>query len=228
MLAFPAALRPTAGGYAQNPKTLSGGQSLSGLEQIASTMSDRWQASFKFPFNRGDRILALRAFIIGMGGRLNAVALPTFSLRAPWPVVRGIAQTPKVKRDRALDGTPFADPANFNDTLIRAALADDASAMDVSVSVAMTLGSAPLPGHLFSLGTRLYAIISVTGSGPYDCGIWPPLRLDAAAGLNVNFTSPTCEMRFASDAEGADALKTLDQFKFGVVTFNFDEASVTS
>jgi hypothetical protein len=230
MLTFPTALRPVGGGFAQNVKSISGGQSLSGFEQVSSSVSDRWQASYKFPVNRNDRVLALRAFILSMRGRANTVALPMFdNRRAPWAVNQyGITQTPAVRRNRALDGTAFADASNFNDTLIIASLSASAAVLATSVSIGMTLGSAPKPGHFFSIGARGYSILSVSGSGPYIVEIWPWLRVAATAGVTVNFTSPVCEMRFASDNEGAEVLKGLDLFKFGSLTLNFDEAAVTS
>lgn len=229
MLTFPAGLRPIAGGFAQNIKTLGGGVSLTGFEQVVSSTNERWLASYKFPFNRNDRVLALRAFILSMRGRGNSVALPMFdNNRAPWQILRGIAQTPAVARSRRLDGTPYADAANINDTLIIASLAAPAAVLEPRLSITVTKGSAPQPGQLFGVGPRGYAILSVTGSGPYTVEIWPTMRIAAGAGTNVNFTSPTCEMRFATDGEGADALKALDVLKFGTVTLNFDEAAVIS
>lgn len=229
MLTFPSLLLPNAGGYVANPKTISGGQSIGGLEQVVTSLNDRWAASYRFPANRNDRILALRAFILGMRGRSGTVALPAFDKsRAPWPLVNGVAQTPKIRRRPTLDGTPYADPPSLVDQLIIARTAAAAAAMDIQLTIAMTLGSAPQPGHLFSLGTRLYAVTSVAGAGPFVCGIWPSLRFDAAASTVVNFTSPVCEMRFSSDGEGADAMKALDQLRFGAVTLNFDEAAIST
>lgn len=229
MLTFPSSLRPTAGGFAPFAKTLGGGQALSGFEQVVSSMSDRWQASYKFSFNRNDRILALRAFILSMRGRGNTVALPIFDLnRAPWASSNGVLQTPAVRRRRGLDGTRYADPANFNDTLIKAEVTEGADVLATSLSIGVTLGGTPEPGHFFSLGTSGYSILSVAGSGPFTVEIWPSLRSAVSAAMSVNFTSPVCEMRFQTDTEGADDLKALDLLKFGTVTLNFDEAPVTS
>lgn len=229
MLTFPKGLRPIGGGFAPFAKTLGGGQSLSGTEQVVSSMNDRWTAGYTFKISDSDDLLRIRAFVLSMRGRANTVALPAFdNNRAPWAVVRGIRQTPKVRRNRSLDGTAFADPADFNDTLIQASVTAAAAALATQVSIAMTLGSEPKPGHLFGLGTRLYSIESIAGAGPYDAVIWPTLRLAAAASMVVNFTSPVCEMRFASDTEGADALRNLEQLRRGPITLNFDEASVSS
>jgi hypothetical protein len=228
MLNFPAGLRPIGGGFAPFAKTNSGGQSLSGFEQVVDSLSDRWTAGFSFKISTSADLLRIRAFILSMRGRANTVALPGFdNSRAPWAVVNGIAQKPSVMRTRSLDGTAYADAANFNDSLITAFLGGAYPAMATQISISMAKGSAPLPGHLFGLGTRLYSILDVTGSNPYLCDIWPSLRVDATTPF-VNFTSPVCEMRFATDNEGADALKGLSQLRLGTVTLNFEEAAVTS
>ncbi|MDB5620764.1 hypothetical protein [Tardiphaga sp.] len=231
MLTFPAILKPSAnaGGFAPFLKSLSGGQAISGTEQVTGQMVDRWQASYQIPIRTPDAVLALRAFLLSMRGRLNTVALPAIDGgRAPWEVDRfGRRQTPGHARDRfkSLDGTAFAAPAGLADTLITAKVAAAASAIDTELTIAMVKGSAPQPGHLFSIGPRLYAIESVAGDGPYDLTIWPWLREDVAISAAVNFTSPVCKMRFQTDNEGIETLKSLNLFRFGTVTLNFDEAA---
>jgi hypothetical protein len=228
MLAFPAILRPASGGYSPVIKTLSGGQSLSGTEQVVSTLNDRWQASFTFPVRSSDDVLALRAFVTNMRGRVNTVSLPAFDGgRAPWRTDEyGRLITPRSKRNPSLDGTLYADAGNLADTLITASLIGDTAAQATSIEVHIPIGGALKPGHLFSIGSRLYSVLSVTGSGAfYTIGIWPWLRVAAGNSAPINFTSPACEMRFASDGEGADVLKSLSQMRSGAVTLNFDEVA---
>jgi hypothetical protein len=209
-------------------KSLSGGQSLSGFEQVVSQFSDRWTATFAFNINSDARVLAFRAFVMSMRGRANTVALPAFDLaRAPWAAdpLSGRLITPAVARSKRLDGTAFADPSNLRDSLIVASVAANTSLNNTSLPVSVTTGSAPQPGHLFSIGSRLYTVLSTTGSGPsYVLSIWPWLRADVSLGDAVNFTSPSCLMRFQTDAEGADALTTLNQMRFATITLKFDEA----
>lgn len=226
MLAFPASMLPTDGGFAPMVKSLSGGQSLAGVEQVVSQFNDRWKASFVFNVNSTATVMTARAFIIAMRGRSGSVLLPVFDLsRAPWAVsAAGVVLSPATQRHRKLDGTPYADPANFNDTLISAQLAAAALLGDMLISVQMVTGSTPQPGHYFSIGTRLYMITSVSGTGPFGVGIWPSLRDDAALGAAVNFSSPACEMRFTTDAEGSATLSAMSQMRFGSITLNFDEA----
>lgn len=227
MLTFPAGLRPISGGFAQSVKSVSGGQSLSGFEQVASQLSDRWMASYQFRIRNDADVLAFRAFVLSMRGRANSVALPAFDLaRAPWQVdAFGRKITPGLRRNPQLDGSPYADPPVLRTGLISAKLPAGALLNATTVSVDMVTGSAPQPGHLFSIGARLYSVLSVSSSGPYSLGIWPWLRADAAIDAAADFATPVCEMRFASDSEGADALSQLAQLRSGTITLRFDEVA---
>lgn len=230
LVSFPSTLRPSGGGYAQNAKTLGGGQSLSGIEQVVDSLNGRWQASFRFPVRNSAAVMSLRALVFAMDGRLNSVALPAFDGgRAPWRTDNnGLLVTPKSRRTKGLDGTVYADSANLADTLITAHLAGSVAGGATTIPITVADGGAPQPGHMFSIANRLYSILAVTGSAPYVATVWPRVREDAILDAAVNFTSPRCEMRFASDAEGADVLKGLDQMRFGTATLNFDEVAVAS
>jgi hypothetical protein len=226
MLELPSILKPLGGGYAPAIRSLSGGQSLAGFEQVASQMNDRWRASFSFKVNSSATLMALRAFVIQMRGRQGTVLLPVFDRsRAPWAIDQaGRQKSPALMRTRSLDGTSFADPPDFNDGLMTATVATDALLNDTNLTVAVAVGSVPEVGHYFSIGSRLYMVEAVNGAGPYTVGIWPWLREDVAAGEPINFTSPACEMRFESDDEGTAALLGADQMKFANVTLSFVEA----
>jgi hypothetical protein len=296
MLSFPAILKPNAGGYAPNAKSISGGQTLGGFEQVVSSVNDRWQASFRFPLVRPERILAVRAFMLGLRGRANTVGLPVFDLnRPPFSVLPAspigtvftatfyedfpqLKDTPyRYSAIQSLSGSATVTAANglrlaissgtiatgvvvdcggskqkittLNDlggglfdvyvvpgfSLVpgvrvapAAVLSSAAAAGASSVSIVAVAGAALMPGHLFSLGSRLYSIVDMQGTGPFVCDIWPGLREAASANDPVNFASPFCEMRLATDGEGADALKQMDMLRFGSVTLNFDEATPSS
>jgi hypothetical protein len=229
MLTWPVLLKPLAGGFAPAIKSLTGGQSLAGIEQVVSQMNDRWKASFRFRINSTETLLALRSFVIAMRGRANTVNLPVFDRsRAPWALeaVTRRPISPATRRSRRLDGTPYADADDFNDTLLTAVLGVAADLNDTSVNIQMQTGSAPQLGHYLSMGgNRLYMIVASSLTNPNDFQIWPPLRDDFPIGAPVNFASPSCEMRFASDDQGAAALAEIDQMRFASVTLAFDEAA---
>lgn len=236
MLTFPAGLRPISGGFAPITKTLSGGMSFAGIEQVVSTMSDRWGASFTFAVRSDGDVLAIRALLLRLRGRTNTIAVPAFDLaRAPWGKdayfrLRSPGAVRKLTRVGQLDDTIFnEDQVSLRYSLIQAR-AFAAPAQSNMVRVQMLLGGAPVPGHLFSIGPRLYAIEDVASVGlpgqppAFDLQIWPWLRADVAEFAEVNFPYPVCEMRLSSDGEGLDAIRGLDALRFGRITLNFDEA----
>jgi hypothetical protein len=232
MMAWPSVLLPSGGGFATFVRSLSGGQSLSGIEQVQPQRHDRWRAQFMFPIRREAEVLAFRALVTGMRGRAGTVLLPAFDkARAPWPVVFGVRQTPSVVRTRALDGTVYADSDAMVDALIAATVSKPAALNATRIRVTFTAGGEPLPGYRFSIASRMYEILSVSGLSlagqTYQFDIWPWLRTDVSAGTAVNFTSPKCEMRFQTDGEGADALLALEGLRTADATLRFDEASAS-
>lgn len=231
MLTFPAGLSPIRGGFAPIANTLSGGQSLSGIEQVISTMSDRWAASYTFAVRTDAQVLIARGLLMRLRGRANSLALPAFDLaRAPWGRNRyGILQSPRSVRRRQLDDTLYADnTAELRDGLIDAYLVDAAPVQTTALRIRMVKGGTPEVGHQFSIAAKLYAVEDVSliagTSSDYEVTIWPWIRVDTPALVKINFTSPVCEVRLASDREGTDAIRSLDRLRSCDLTLNFDEA----
>jgi hypothetical protein len=197
MLAWPTLLKPNAGGFAPFVRSLSGGQSLSGIEQVVPQFHDRWQARFSFALNRNDRVLALRSLLAALRGRANTVALPAFEC------------------GRSPAFGPVAPVTAFQFSPINA-----------TEIVVATDGAVPAAGYLFSIGPRMYVSQAVVTLSPgrFAVTIWPWLRVAAPPGTPLNFSAPVCEMRLASDAEGADALTSLEVGRLGTVSLTFDEA----
>ena len=230
MIAWPAALKPNNGGFGQLVRSLSGGPSLSGFEQVVPQMTDRWQARYQVPVRNREQMLAMRAMLSNLRGRTGTVALPAYENRyAPWHKDQyGRWRTPKTMRTRDLDGTPYADPANIDDTLITATVVNavlaGATAIDITINVGY--GDPVRPGNRFSINARLYEIIGVSQVGlNYHVTIWPWLRFQVYHGTVVDFTSPVCEMRLASDDQGQDAMQSLDVMKYAAPVLQFEEAA---
>src|SRR6185503_18762680 len=93
MLTWPSALKPVAGGFSPFVRSLSGGQALSGFEQVQQQMHDRWSASYTIPMGRDDRIRAMRWLQSSLRGRANTVGVPVFD-RVPRPLSAGTAGSP--------------------------------------------------------------------------------------------------------------------------------------
>jgi hypothetical protein len=286
MLTWPAILAARDGGYSMFVRSLSGGQALSGSEQVQPQLHDRWDAQFAFPLHgRQDRKEALRALLFGLRGRANTVLLPDFDL---FGVPRGpLAMTVEdpvfVQRWPAFAGTvrEYAALADVTGTLVVAAngvvtftpdgraprageyltlagvrhriLTASAAGADVvlmleggvgaavtaqtlalaainatQVDVGFSAGGPPRIGHHFSFGSRMYGVqaVAALAENQYRLTLWPWLRHEIPQGTVANFSTPGCEMRLASDAEGADALRALDKMRHGTITLRFDEAPV--
>jgi hypothetical protein len=234
MIGWPAALKPNGGGFGQLVRSLSGGPSLSGFEQIVPQMTDRWQARYQVPVRSRDQMLAMRAMLGQLRGRSGTIALPAYENRyAPWRTDQyGRRFTPKYVRTRALDGSLYADAANINDTLITVTVLTPAAAGAVEVNLRFSSAGRPQLGNRFSINARLYEIIDLLHYGGDEAGgtdwratIWPWLRFAAAASAVVDFATPVCEMRLASDDQGQDAMQSLDVMKYATPVLQFEEAA---
>lgn len=232
MLAWNPSLRPSGGGFTPFARTLGGGPALnSDFEQVVPQQSQRWRASIRLSVRSTEEIFALREMVMSLEGRANTIAVPVFDRgRAPWRVDQyGRSIDPGFVRQRSLDGTQFADSPGLVDGLISAKLNAAAALRASQVAINIVSGSAPQVGMFFSIGTRLYnikAIVGVAGSVS-TVKIWPLLRADVAVNTVVNFTSPSCEMRFQTDDQGQDILSALDQFRFAAGTLAFEEIPVS-
>lgn len=191
MLTWPSDLFPSAGGYAPNARALSGGQSLSGFEQVQSSLNDRWQAAFSFSLRRPANILALRALLTSLRGRVGTVGVPAFDNgRAPFattpgspigsavvdppfsrlvttiggPIGQVIINPPFSRQWPALAGTPY----EFSPLSGLAGSATMTGYNDFSFS-----GAAPEVGHFVELGGVRRRIVNVSGSGPFAISFDP-------------------------------------------------------
>lgn len=236
-------LRPRVVDHRVEPRTVSGGATLVGTEQVVGTSAGRRRAVLSgFDQHTSAQVREFRRFREAMCGRANTTLVPFYERgRAPWPVdVYARELNPKF----ALAAAP--DPAGVIDSLIVAAAAGTFAGPAIAVplqtnliiemkDVPFTVGTvpttfvatAPQAGDIFSIGNFAYTITEVFGvtvlasSKLVSCTFQPGLRTTAPAGTVINFTSPAAEMRFTTDDQGA---APLDQWKFAVGTLEFIEA----
>ena len=225
-LEWPKVLVPPTVDIHYDARTISGGVSLSGKEQIASRDFGIWRATLeRVAIRRREQVLAWRALLVGLDGRAGTVLVPLFDrARAPWAYDQyGRRIDPAFARERSLDDTPYADPAGLVDGLISAKVQSPAAARAASIDINILKGSTPEPGMHFSIGTRAYRIRAITNiaGSVVTCNIRPGLREAVSADAIVNFTSPVCEMRLTSDDQGRAGL---DMWKFAAPSFEFIEA----
>lgn len=90
-------------------KTRSAGESVTGFEQVAASISQRWAFSLEFNTLRLNMVPSYRAMIASLEGRANALRVPVFDQHF-WPsdAVLGLVATVPHS-----DGTPFGDGSKY-------------------------------------------------------------------------------------------------------------------
>ena len=171
----------------------SGGQSLSGIEQLKVSPAARWEGKFRMPSMLPEEILVWRGFLASLQGRLGTFLLPAFEYgRQPWPRdANGRVLSPDVVGTaNATIGVPVAAPAALNAT---------------QVVVKPVYAGPILPGHRFSVGAQLFEIQLVTANndGTLALSVRPWVRSAFGPGTVAEFANPTVKVRFKTDDEGA-------------------------
>lgn len=89
-------------------KTRSAGESITGFEQVASSLATRWAFSLEFNNLKRHLIPSYRAMVASLEGRANVLRVPVFDPQF-WPsdAEIGIASVPHS------DGTPLSDGAEY-------------------------------------------------------------------------------------------------------------------
>lgn len=239
---WPAILKPRDFGYFFLDADQSGGAALGGGEQIVFSPGPRWGAAMTLDLRlrESDELLALRALRTNLKGRANPVALPNFDgQRLSWPEEltadgnpTGVILHPGVTRDKALDGTLYADPEIPTESEIAATVKTDAALRATTVAIDISQGGLILAGQQFgTLDKRLYeigTIVSRVGTVT-TVTIMPPLRAASAgetvlggpgSGDQLSFTRPTCLMRCMNLN---DELRKLEVLRFATLNLEFVE-----
>ncbi len=203
-----------------------GGPSLSGREQIVSSPSGRWTASFDTVLGTKSEIACYRAMMARLEGRANTILIspcePTFSPAG----LAGSAASVQAPFGQASGQSPtalFSDGSQFEqDGTYALAISTGAAG---AITLQMSCTPPPLVGTYFSLTPtgspddwQLYLIRSfLFGSGSpwsggfssafgpvnqYIVSIDPPLRSPVNVSTRLNFGRPLCRMRLTSDTAG--------------------------
>lgn len=232
-LAWPSILIPSSEQWALQNPSRSGGQSFSGVEQVVRSPASRWTATLTIPCNRREKVLAMRALLVGLDGRAGTLLVGPFEVsRAPWfvdPVTGGKVTRCRGDKDAARDPAWDANTDTSADLDFR--LSGAAAMNATALTVQRNRGGLLAPGMFFSVGERLHMVTALTTPDPTgDGGLAAPgalglqfrpwLRANYAAGTPVEFGRPTCLMRLASDDTGAMELALS---KFATVTVDLVE-----
>ena len=225
---WPPMLRPHDVMWRLETQSRSGGVSLTGSEQIVSSGAGRWRCRIDLRTygtshdGREEAVLALRAFVAQMEGRVGEILLPAFDGYRPRDaagnMLSDVEQVP-------LGHLFLFDHLGFGQQeLTHATLAAPAALRATEIAVTVLDGQGPRPGHYFSLGERLYIAQLVWRAAPDSethIRFSPPLRTAATTGERVILDKPRCLMRLASDDTGE---LVLQMRKWGETTIEFVEA----
>lgn len=234
-VAWSSALKPRDFGYHLIETDVSGGAALAGGEQFVFSPGPRWGASMTLLIQNKEMVLAVRSLRAQLKGRAVPVQLPNFDgKRLSWPVQihetsvsgsgvsTGVVLTPRVTRNRALDGTIYADPEIPTASEILATVNTNAALRATTLLINKTQGEALIAGQQFGIGERLYEIATITGvaGAVTTVTLTPPLRAAAVATTVVKFTRPICLMRCLNLNE---ELRKLELMRFATLNLEFAE-----
>ncbi len=208
-------LRPQNVAWNIAPRSLRGPTSVSGVTQVVASDAGVWKATFSnVAIRNRTEVLAFRGIAVKLEGMLNPILVP-----------RCGAYQPEPGDNLAYPDARAASPAN-------------AGAVSLSVTN-ITLKSTIVAGQDFSIGERMYRVRSVDytdgfsshedgalfsddsgylADGEVSLTFRPKLRDAVALNAVLNFRSPVCRMRLATDNE-MDLELQLHRFGAPTVTF---------
>lgn len=179
--------------------SLSGGRSLSGIEQVMMADAGYWEITLEdIPIRSNADVLRWRTIESGLGGRARTCLVPAYDRkRAPLPIGGGA---------------------------VSASMSGAVAANEVSANIEVATGTELLPGMHFSVAERFYRLKYVgtpSGSPPvYPVKFWPPAREAIADMAALEFDHPVCRCRLKDD-HGMDS--TLELLKFSTPSVEFCE-----
>ncbi|MBD8902790.1 hypothetical protein [Methylobacterium bullatum] len=206
----------------------SGGQTISGQEQVVISPAGRWKATVTIPITdrrygpleRQDAVLAFRWIV--SGGRAATIMVPHRDGRGPAHRARIVPCGGSVPHS---DGTPHSDDTEYAQEFTGAVLNAVAAMNATQITVTLATGLRMLPGMRFSLPDgrmhEIADIVGFNGANLWTVIIGPWLRADYPAGTPLNFDRAVCRMRLATD-EGAALSLSLN--RFGTPSLEFVEA----
>lgn len=200
------------------PRVISGGEALSGDEDVIATDGGgRWMIDYSgINLHTAEQQRAWSAWQGYLAGGVVECLVPILSLAtAPRPYVG-----PKPMRVSGLvaDDPLFPESVAFASPHVIATIGANAALRATSLVINVAQGAAIQGGEKFSVGGRGVRIIRQTGEDTYQ--VEPPLREAVTSGASANFDWPVvlCRMAVGGDFEGA-----LSMGRFGEKSISFVE-----
>ncbi|MDN5568456.1 MAG: hypothetical protein L0G27_06865 [Paracoccus sp. (in: a-proteobacteria)] len=183
-------------------QTIETPRSLSGVKSVVPSLGARWVLNGQFVFHGEAATLQWDAFIGQMKGRSATTLVPIHQRYLPKDRNGRPLSSENVAR---LAGAQTWEGFGFKNapiTRIQTASAATLRATTLDLTLFDTTGLRP--GHFFSIGARLYKVL--THIQPtlttHRITFHPPLRAAAKVETHVEIETPVCKMRFVDDDEG--------------------------
>lgn len=211
---FPTALSESGKNFRIDARNRSGGEGITGREQVQGQGLGRWLADIDYPLNNRERALARDALLARLEGRANYTAVP---LRpgALAPTVMPLVQG-KVYSGRKLVLPPGV---TYGSQGIRPMLIGGAPANATSIIIDPGTTVGIQSGVKFSFNNRLYQIRDIDLE-TMICQIRPKLREPMPHLAALEFWRCTCLMRLVSDDSGSGSINF---GRFGTASMSFVE-----
>lgn len=201
------ALRPTGGAPKPTARSVGGGVSLTGLEQVVQSDAGFWRLTMDgVVINNNDRVTVWNAISGILNGRIGTALVPALlNGTAPFPVVSGQVRLTTYGAIPHSDGTLFSDGTGYRQPVIIAELDTGISLRGTTATIRVSYGDALGGGQHFSVNERLFRILRATNARAdgsdtlYDVTLWPPAREAVLAGTALEFDRPMFRARLASD-----------------------------
>jgi hypothetical protein len=201
---WPAILIANAETFRIDARTRSGGETISGREQVVTSNLGRWVAQLTVPLHTPAKIRAMRSLLARLDGRTNAVRV------GPCDCRNGNRLIPVVGDIPYSDETLHSDGAGFMQGGLAPTVA--ASVPAGATTIRILNGSTVLPvleGSFLGLGGYLYVVVGVDPEPGEETvlDIRPKLRAGAAEGAPVEWCRARAPMRLSADDSGAFELQ---------------------
>lgn len=215
-LILPASMRCNSETWRIKMASRSGGQGITGTEQIVASPAGRWIAKASFHLlDEDDAQLDARGFIASLDGQAGTFMIgPTDWRGQPWNIdpLTGAKITPGLAAASAAVDPAYQTNPDTTGTLTFS-LAADAPMNATVIRIQRTQGGFIRRGQYLQIGERLHIIVLPPAADPaggdgraapgvIEVAIRPWLRDAYSAGTPINFANPQCLMRFADADQG--------------------------
>jgi hypothetical protein len=199
---WPAILVANAETFRIDARTRSGGETISGREQVVTSNLGRWIARLTVPLHTPAKIRAMRSLLARLDGRTNAVRVGPCDCRNG---NRLIEMTGGIPYD---DDTFHTDGSGFSQGGASPTIAEDHPAAAGAFQITINNGSTRMPvldGSFFGAGGYLYVVTGATALAGEQTllDIRPKLRTALAVGAPIDWCHGRVPMRLSADDSGA-------------------------